>query len=142
MILFNLLEGEAQQNIYTYIVFGVIIVLLIVYMVFSSKKRKKEAEAEQQKRDSLRPGSKIMTAGGIIGKIVSIDEENFVLESEGTKLKFTKRAIYSIIDAVVDKKAEEKVEKVEKTEKKAKKEEVVETESVEEKDPFEGIENK
>ena len=71
--------------------------------------------AEDQKRqDSLCKGTKIITIGGIIGTVVSVDHKNntFVLETEGSKIKFDKRAIYQM-DLPENAKVEAKPEKVE-----------------------------
>ncbi len=46
-------------------------------------------------RSSLEPGTEVITIGGIIGKVVSVDEEyeEIVIDSEGSLLRFTFRAI-------------------------------------------------
>ena len=49
-------------------------------------------------RDALQVGDEITTIGGIIGKIVSIKGETFVLETtkDKTKIRFLKGAIRSV----------------------------------------------
>ena len=49
-------------------------------------------------RDSLAVGDEVTTIGGIIGKVVSIKGETFVLETtkDKTKIRFLKGAIRSI----------------------------------------------
>ena len=49
-------------------------------------------------RDSLAVGDEVTTIGGIIGKVVSIKGETFVLETtrEKTKIRFLKGAIRTI----------------------------------------------
>lgn len=72
------------------------IILLFVFMYFvvmlPEKKRKKKYD---EMISQLQVNDDIMTRGGIIGRIVSLDEENFVLEtgSDRTRIKFTKTAI-------------------------------------------------
>ncbi len=117
MFLFNLLEGEGKSggNDYTMlIILGVIIVAFIVMSVVNGKNRKKQMEEDQKRKDSLCKGTKIITIGGIIGTVVSVDHENntFVLETEKSKIKFDKRAIYQM-DLPEDAKVETKPEKVE-----------------------------
>ena len=72
--------------------------MLIVFVVFylvlllPEKKRKKQY---MQMLDNLQVNDEIMTRGGIIGEIISLDGENMVLESgpDRARLKMTKNAI-------------------------------------------------
>ena len=72
--------------------------MLIVFVVFylvlllPEKKRKKQY---MQMLDNLQVNDEVMTRGGIIGKIISLDGENMVLESgpDRARLKMTKNAI-------------------------------------------------
>ena len=72
--------------------------MLIVFVVFylvlllPEKKRKKQY---MQMLDNLQVNDEIMTRGGIIGKIISLDGENMVLESgpDRARLKMTKNPI-------------------------------------------------
>ncbi len=101
MKLFNLLSGAGQNggNDYTMlIILGALVVLFIVMSVSSSKKRKKQAAEDQARKDKLCAGTTVITIGGIMGKVVSVnhDENSFVLDTEGTKMKFDKRAIYQM----------------------------------------------
>ena len=107
MKLFNLLEGEAAQanpwtsNLPLIIILAVIVVLFIAYTFYSNKKRSKQMEEERQKRDSIQPGYKITTIGGIVGTVVEIDHEanTFVIETgtgeNKSTIKFDKQAIYT-----------------------------------------------
>ena len=93
--MFNfLLEGTFGGD-WIYIIMIVIIIGMFFFMSRSQKKRDREA---QQMRDSLAVGDEVTTIGGIIGKVVSIKEETFVLETtkDRTKIRFLKGAIRSI----------------------------------------------
>ncbi len=103
MTLFNLLtEGSAQPsggNGYTmYIFLGIIIIAFIVMSVVQNKNRKKQMAEDQARKDKLCSGTTVITIGGIMGRVVSVnhDENSFVLDTEGTKMKFDKRAIYQM----------------------------------------------
>ena len=80
------------------------IVLLVGMFWFSSRSNKKRQREEQQMRDSLCVGDEVTTIGGIIGKVVSIKGETFVLETtkDCTKIRFLKGAIRSIDVKVED----------------------------------------
>ena len=99
--MFNfLLEGSSGGGL-IYIVMIVIIIGMFFFMGRSQKKRDREA---QQMRDSLAVGDEVTTIGGIIGKVVSIKEETFVLETtkDKTKIRFLKGAIRSVDVKIAD----------------------------------------
>ena len=92
------------QQIIIWIILGVLLVGFIVMNYFSNKKRKAQMEAEKEKRNAIKPGFKIMTIGGIVGTVVSVDDEanTFVLQTGSDEnpnyIKFDKVAIYSSED--------------------------------------------
>ena len=80
------------------------IVMLVAMWWFSSRSQKKRDQEAQNMRDSLQVGDEVTTIGGIIGKVVSIKEETFVLETtkEKTHIRFLKGAIRSVDVRVAD----------------------------------------
>ena len=76
----------------------VMIVMLVGMWWFTSRSQKKKDQEAQNMRDSLQVGDEVTTIGGIIGKVVSIKEETFVLETtkEKTHIRFLKGAIRSV----------------------------------------------
>lgn len=74
----------------------IMIVLMIGVFYFMlirpEKKRKKEAEAT---RNSLKVGDNITTIGGIVGTVVDVKEEKFVLETSAdrVRIEFMKWAV-------------------------------------------------
>ncbi len=98
-MLFNLLAEGGNGNGFTmYIFLGIIIIAFIVMTVVQNKNRKKQAQEDQARKDKLCAGTTVITIGGIMGKVVSVnnEENSFVLDTEGTKMKFDKRAIYQM----------------------------------------------
>ena len=86
------------------LVFPIIMIVLLIGMFwFTSRSNKKKQREEQQMRDALAVGDEVTTIGGIIGKVVSVKGETFVLETtkDCTKIRFLKGAIRSI-DVKVD----------------------------------------
>ena len=83
----------------------IIIVGLLVAMYFLMiRPEKKREKAAQEMRSALQVGDEVTTIGGIIGKVVSIKDETFVLETtrDRTRIRFLVTAIRN-----VDVKAEE-----------------------------------
>ena len=65
-------------------------------MMFWQSKKAKQQQAERQNfRSNLQPGTEVITIGGIIGKVVSVDTEyeEIVVDSEGSQLRFGFNAI-------------------------------------------------
>ena len=84
-----------------------LIILALVFVGFyflMIRPEKKREKAAQEMRAALQVGDEVTTIGGIIGKVISIKEETFVLETtkERTHIRFLVSAIRS-----VDVKAEE-----------------------------------
>lgn len=69
--------------------------LLYFLMVRPEKKRKQQA---QQMRDGLKKGDTITTIGGVIGKVVSIDKDTFVIETseDRVRMQFAKWALSTV----------------------------------------------
>ena len=65
-------------------------------MWWSSRKTRKQQKETQDFRKNLQPGEEVITIGGVIGKVVSVDPqyEEIVLDSEGSLMRFTFRAIH------------------------------------------------
>lgn len=76
----------------------VMIVAMIVMFFFMHRSQKKRERQEAAERDALQVGDEITTIGGIIGKVISIKEDTFVLETtkDRTKIRFLKGAIRSV----------------------------------------------
>lgn len=79
-------------NNYGLIIFLVFAIGLLFFQSRSMKKRQAEARSFY---DSLKPGTEVITIGGIIGKVVSVDTkyDEIVIDSEGSLLRFSFRAV-------------------------------------------------
>ena len=78
------------------ILFLVVLIVVMFGMMFWQSKKAKQQQAERQDfRSNLQPGTEVITIGGIIGKVVSVDTEyeEIVFDSEGSQLRFGFNAI-------------------------------------------------
>jgi preprotein translocase subunit YajC len=67
------------------------VIIIYFFMILPQKRRTKKMNAF---RDEIGKGTKIITTGGIHGKIVSVHDTSFVIETEGQgRLKIEKSAI-------------------------------------------------
>ena len=97
----------------TIAMFAGMIALMYFLMIRPQKKREKEDAAM---RNALAVGDEVTTIGGIIGKVISIKDETFVLETtkDRTKIRFLKGAIRSVDVKIADIAAAQAAEKAEK----------------------------
>ena len=98
--MFNfLLDNPAEGNgLSSFITIGGIVLLVVVFYFFMIRPQKKQEKKDAEMRNALMVGDEVTTIGGIIGKVVSIKEETFVLETtkDRTKIRFLKGAIRSV----------------------------------------------
>ncbi|MGL4655259.1 MAG: preprotein translocase subunit YajC [Sarcina sp.] len=75
----------------------IILIFIITWAMMIVPERKK-----QKKRlkmiEELRTHDKILTKGGVIAKVVKINGEELVVESEGTRLRIAKEGIAAKIE--------------------------------------------
>jgi len=76
----------------TIIMLVVMVAVFYFLLIRPENKRKKEAE---QMRSSLKVGDEITTIGGIVGKVVSVKDEKFVVETgaDQVRIEFAKWAL-------------------------------------------------
>ena len=105
----------------------VMLVVMVGFMFFNARSQKKQQQEEQNMRNGLAVGDEVTTIGGIIGKVVSIKDETFVLETtrDKTKIRFLKAAV-----RVIDVKASDIAASVIETQTVPAAEEVVEEQPV------------
>ena len=76
---------------------GLLLVIFVFYF-FMIKPQKNQERRDAAMRDALMVGDEVTTIGGIIGKVISIKEETFVLETtkDKTRIRFLKGAVRSV----------------------------------------------
>lgn len=84
----NGLLGEGGMTI---IMFGL---MFLVFYLFMIRPQMKKAKEEKQFRAELKKGDKVVTIGGIHGKIAEVKETTLLIEvGDGMKLKIEKTAV-------------------------------------------------
>lgn len=95
-----LLQDAPQENPYgSMIMMGLIIVVFYFFMIRPQQKKAKEAK---KFKEALEQGQKVVTIGGIHGKILEVTETNVLLQVEGSKMRVEKSAIASSTDEVMN----------------------------------------
>lgn len=76
-----------------------VLIVVVFYFFFIRPQSKKNKELKKF-RESLKKGDKIITAGGVHGKILEVGETTVIIETEGQgKLKIEKMSIASTISS-------------------------------------------
>ena len=75
------------------VVMIVVMVAIFYFLLIRPENKKKKQAAEQ--RNSLKVGDEITTIGGVIGTVVAVKEENFVIETgaDRVRIEFAKWAL-------------------------------------------------
>ena len=115
-------NGSGSTNSsYSIILMIVLIGVMYFIMIRPQKKRQKE---EQEMRNSLEIGDEIITIGGIVGKVVTIREEDLIIETgaDRNKMKIQRWAVNTNVTKTEQHKKEvEKAREAAKEKKEAKK---------------------
>jgi preprotein translocase subunit YajC len=69
---------------------------MVIMMWMGSRRDKKKRE---ETMNALKKGVKVHTVGGLIGKVVEVNDNEVVVESSGTRLTFLKSAISTVLDS-------------------------------------------
>ena len=88
----------------------ILIIVFMIILIYLPQKRQDKKDAAM--RSSLEIGDQVTTIGGVIGRVVAIKDDTFVLETgaDRVKIRFTKTAIGSVEKLNMDK-AESKTDK-------------------------------
>jgi preprotein translocase subunit YajC len=84
-------QGSGQSPIMSFLP---IILIIVVFYFFMIRPQMKKAKDEKKFREELKKGDKVVTIGGIHGKIAEINDSTFIIEIEGgNRLKIERSAV-------------------------------------------------
>jgi len=114
-------SGAGMQGpsvVSTLVMLVVMVGVFYFLLIRPENKRKKEAESM---RSALKTGDKVTTIGGIVGTVVSVKDDKFVLETSAdqVRIEFAKWALSTNETAAEAAKAEAKKREEEKAKAKA-----------------------
>lgn len=85
----------------------ILAMVVIFYFFMTQSKQRKEM---QKKRDAMKAGDKVVTAGGIHGRVREISENTLIMEiDKGVEIRVNRDSVYPYEEPV--KKGEKKAEK-------------------------------
>ena len=116
--MFNVLTAAGGAGMGSSVIMLVAMLAIFYFLLIRPEnKRKKEAE---QMRNSLKTGDKITTIGGIMGTVVSIKDDKFVIETSAdqVRIEFAKWALST--NETAAERAKEETKKAQEAKAKAK----------------------
>jgi preprotein translocase subunit YajC len=69
---------------------GLMVVVFYFFLIRPQQKKQKEL---REFRKNIQTGDKVITIGGVHGKVLEITDTTVLISSEGTKIRFEKSAI-------------------------------------------------
>jgi preprotein translocase subunit YajC len=87
-------DSGSEGAIINLLFLGALFFVFYFFIIRPQSKRQKEI---QKKVEAMRKGDKVVTSGGLIGQVNSIDDETVLLEVDsGVKIRFQKSAITDV----------------------------------------------
>ncbi|MFV0618721.1 preprotein translocase subunit YajC [Megasphaera sp. WILCCON 0056] len=92
--------------------FWPIILMVVIFYFLLWRPQKKQQKKRQEMLESLKPGAKIVTVGGVMGNIVSLHDDYLVVRiADRVEIKITRAAVAQVLGKGEGKKAAKKAEK-------------------------------
>ncbi len=90
-----LLQAGNAAGGMTQMVMMMVIIMAIFYFFMIRPQQKKQKDL-QKARDAMKTGDRVVTAGGIHGKIREVSDTWFLVEvADGVKIKFEKTSVFA-----------------------------------------------
>ena len=88
---------------------GLLVVMVVVFYFFGIRPQKKQEKETAAMRNGLQVGDEITTIGGIVGTVVSVKDDKFVIETSAdqVRIEFQKWALSTNDSAAAAKKEAE-----------------------------------
>ena len=85
--------GQQPQSMWPTLIMLVLMFGVLYFFMIRPQKKKQKEEAKM--RDNIQPGDEIMTIGGFYGRVISVKEDYFVIQSivDSSKQKILRSAV-------------------------------------------------
>ncbi len=98
------LMGQPQEGQNPLMQFLPLVLIVVVFYFFMIRPQMKRQKDLKKFREELKKGDKIVTTGGIYGKIIELSETTLIMEVEGqSRLKIDKVAVIKDMSDVAQK---------------------------------------
>lgn len=87
-----LLQANGQGGGSSFII--MMVLMFVVFYFFMIRPQQKKAKDARKFREGLQKGTRVVTIGGLHGKVVEVNDKTVLLEAaDGVKLRYEKSAI-------------------------------------------------
>lgn len=94
-LIFLQAEGAAQQGGNSWTFWIMMILIFVVFYFFMIRPQTKKQKELQQKREAMKKGDKVVTAGGIYGEIKEVQENAFIITiAKDVTIKVSKDSVF------------------------------------------------
>lgn len=82
-----------------------IVLMIVIFYFFMIRPQQKKQKELKRQREAMQNGDKVVTAGGIHGKVKEIKEQTIIIEvAPGVTLKVDRASVYPLVEAAPAKK--------------------------------------
>jgi len=92
-------EKPAPQQPSTLLSYAPFVLIFIFFAIMVIPQRRRQAREQAERLAAMKPGARIVTSGGIVGRIVSLKdgEDEIVIKSEDTKFRILKSTVATVL---------------------------------------------
>ncbi len=77
-----------------------IVAMIVIFYFFMIRPQSKKQKELKRQREAMQKGDRVVTAGGIHGKIRSIEDATIMIEiAPGVDIKLDKASVYPVVEA-------------------------------------------
>jgi preprotein translocase subunit YajC len=92
-ILLQATQSQGMGGMGSILMIVLLFVIMYFFMIRPQQKKQKEV---QKMRETLKTGDRVVTSGGIYGKIKEVNDTNFIVEiAENVRVKVDKASIFA-----------------------------------------------
>lgn len=94
-------QGQGQNSLMSFLP---LVAIVVVFYFFMIRPQMKKAKEQKKYIEALKKGDKILTIGGIYGKIVDVREDGSILMEveDGSKMRISKNAVSNDASATLN----------------------------------------
>ena len=91
-------EGAGGFGMSTMLLFAAMIAVFYFFMIRPQQKKQKEIA---KMREAMKAGDRVVTSGGIYGKIKEVNDANFIIEiADNVRIKVDKASVFAAADDI------------------------------------------
>ena len=90
-------DATGAAGNYQWVMLVGIVVIFYFFMIRPQQKKQKDL---QKAREAMKVGDKVITSGGVYGKIKEVNDTNFIIEiADNVKIKIDKASVFAAPNA-------------------------------------------